>query len=406
MSELATPSSIERISTETSKFQLDRVLMIISAHFINDTYSSFLAPFLPSLIAKLSLTYTQAGSLSAIMQLPSLLNPIIGYLDDRINLRILVIVAPAVTATTMTCLGIAPSYISLLILLFITGLSIAAFHAPSPAMIARASAHQVGKGMSYYMAAGELGRTIGPLVASWGLLTFAFGRMLPLAIPGWIASLVLFFRFKGIAVHVDKQTGFREVIPNALRLFIPIVGIVFLRSFLITGMGVYLPTLLEGEGAGIWKASIALAIYQFAGVFGAVLGGTISDRLGRKPVLFVVSFFAPIMVFIFLSSSGWVTILVLSLAGLLSLSAQPILLAIVQDQLPKHRSVGNGIFMAINFICLSLAAVVIGILGDKFGLHQAFLWTTLVGLLSAPLVWTLPRQPTPIQQSPIPISGD
>lgn len=132
MSELATPSSIERISTETSKFQLDRVLMIISAHFINDTYSSFLAPFLPSLIEKLTLSYTQAGSLSAIMQLPSLLNPIIGYLDDKINLRILVIVAPAVTATTMTCLGIAPSYMSLLLLLFITGLALQPFMPPHP----------------------------------------------------------------------------------------------------------------------------------------------------------------------------------------------------------------------------------------------------------------------------------
>jgi FSR family fosmidomycin resistance protein-like MFS transporter len=406
MSEIAKPSSIDRITKETSKFQLDRVLMITSAHFINDTYSSFLAPFLPLLIEKLTLSFTQAGSLSAIMQLPSLLNPIIGYLDDKINLRILVILAPAVTATTMTCLGIAPTYLSLLFLLFITGLSIAAFHSPSPAMIARASAHQVGKGMSYYMAAGELGRTIGPLVASWGLLTFAFDQMFPVAIPGWIVSLVLFIRFKGISVHVEKQTGFKEVIPRALRLFIPVVIIVFFRSFLITSMGVYLPTLLEGEGAGIWKASFALSIYQFAGVFGAVLGGTISDNLGRKPVLFVVSFFAPIMVFIFLNSSSWITVVVLSLAGLLSLSAQPIMLAIVQDQLPNHRSIGNGIFMAINFICLSLAALVIGMLGDRFGLHQAFMWTALVGFLAAPLVWTLPKRPPSTQLSTVQISGD
>ncbi len=405
MSELAPPTPYKANNEEITRFQLDRVLTIVSAHFINDTYSAFLAPFLPSLIAKLTLTYTQAGSLSAIMQLPSLLNPIIGYLDDRINIRSLVILAPAVTATTMSCLGIAPSYMSLMVLLFITGLSIAVFHTPSPSMIARASALQVGKGMSLYMAAGELGRTIGPLIASWGLLTFAFDGMLPLAIPGWIASLLLFIRFRGVKVHVEKQTGFKEVIPTAMRLFLPIIVIVFLRSFLVTGMGIYLPTLLEGEGAGIWKAGIALAIYQFAGVCGAVLGGTISDRLGRKPVLFVVSLLAPFMVFIFLKSFGWLTILVLILAGLLSLSAQPIMLAIVQDQLPNHRSVGNGIFMAISFICLSLAAVVIGMIGDKFGLRQAFIWTTLMGLLAAPFVWVLPKPPDSAQQSSIPQVG-
>jgi FSR family fosmidomycin resistance protein-like MFS transporter len=393
MTELPAPASIERTKTEASRFQMDQVLTIISAHLIHDTYSAFLAPLLPNLIAKLTLTYTQAGSLSAIAQLPSLLTPIIGYLDDKINLRILVILAPAITATTMTCLGIAPNYGSLAILLFITGLSIAAFHAPSPAMIARASALQVGKGMSFYMAAGELGRTIGPLIVSWGLLTFTLDGMFPIAIPGWIASLVLFLRFRGFSVHVERQTGLHEVMPIAVRLFLPLIGIVFLRSFLITGMGLYLPTLLEGEGASIWKAGLTLAIYQLAGVFGAVLGGTTSDRLGRRPVLFTVSLLAPIMVLVFLKSTGWQTLLALVLAGLFSLSAQPIMLAVVQDQLPNHRSVGNGVFMALNFICLSLAAVGIGMIGDRIGLRQAFVWTAIAGLLVAPFVLLLPKAP-------------
>jgi FSR family fosmidomycin resistance protein-like MFS transporter len=401
MTESPPPASLERGKAEAARFQMDRVLMVISAHFIHDTYSSFLAPLLPNLIAKLTLSYTQAGSLSAITQLPSLLNPILGYLDDKISLRIFVILAPAITATTMSCLGLAPNYTSLAILLFITGLSIAVFHAPSPAMIARASAHQVGKGMSFYMAAGELGRTLGPLIASWGLLTFTLDGMFPIALPGWIASLILIIRFRGIPIHVEKQTGFRDVMPVAVRLFLPLIGIMFLRSFLITGMGVYLPTLLEGEGAGIWKAGVTLAIYQLAGVFGAILGGTISDHLGRKPILFTVSLLAPLMVVAFLKSTGWLTILVLILAGFFSLSAQPIMLAIVQDQLPKNRSVGNGVFMAINFLCLSLAAVGIGMIGDRIGLRPAFMWTAIAGLLVAPLVWALPNPPASPLQSTI-----
>jgi FSR family fosmidomycin resistance protein-like MFS transporter len=403
MTEISSPSSLDVEKGNDVSFHIDRVLTIISAHFIHDTYSSFLAPLLPKLIEKLSLSYTQAGSLSAMIQLPSLLNPIIGYLDDKVNLRIFVILAPAVSATTMSCLGLVPNYLSLVMLLFITGMSIAAFHSPSPAMIARASGHQVGRGMSFFMAAGELGRTVGPLLASWALLTFTLKGMFPIAIPGWIASLAIFIRFKGIPVHVEKQTGFREVLPIAHRLFLPLIGITFFRSFLITGLGVYLPTLLEGEGASIWKAGTTLAIYQFAGVIGALLGGTVSDRLGRKSVLFTVSFLAPIMVLIFLKTSGWLIIPALILSGLFGLSSQPIILAIVQDQLPTHRSIGNGLFMAINFICLSLAAVGIGILADHWGLRQSFLWTVISGFIVTPLIFLLPKDPslTPQNQSTI-----
>ncbi len=400
MTGLTSPAPLDVKQAERTGFQMNRVLTIISSHFIHDTYSAFLAPLLPNLIEKLSLTYTQAGSLSAITQLPSLLNPIIGYLDDKVNLRIFIILAPAISATTMSCLGITPSFLSLAILLFITGLSISAFHALAPAMIARSSGNQVGRGMSLFMAAGELGRTVGPLLASWGLLTFALQGMFPIAIPGWITSLAIFILFRSIPVHVDKQTGFREALPLVRRLFLPLIGIVFFRSFLVTGLGVYLPTLLEGEGASIWKAGSTLAIYQFAGVFGAVLGGTISDRLGRRPVLFAVTLLAPIMTLVFLRTTGWVIIPVLILAGLFVLSSQPILLAIVQDQLPAHRSIGNGLFMTLSFICLSISAVGIGMVGDRLGLRQAFLWTAVAGLLASPLVLLLPRSPKPDPDQP------
>jgi FSR family fosmidomycin resistance protein-like MFS transporter len=133
-------------------------------------------------------------------------------------------------------------------------------------------------------------------------------------------------------------------------------------------------------------------------VIGAFIGGTTSDRLGRKPVLFTVLLFAPISVFFFLKVSGWVILPFLILAVLVSLSAQPILLAIVQDHLPNHRSVANGFFMAFNFICLSLAAVGIGMIGDLVGLREAFMWTTVVGLFAVPLVFALPQTPSPDTQ--------
>jgi FSR family fosmidomycin resistance protein-like MFS transporter len=381
----------EKVPSAPASFQSGQVATITSTHFLHDIYSAFLSPLLPLLIEKLSLSYTQAGSLTAFMQLPSLLNPLIGYLDDKINLRLLVIFAPAVTATTMSCLGLVPNYASLVLLLLITGLSVAAFHAPSPSMVVSVSGKRTGTGMSFYMAAGELGRTLGPLLVAWAVALFTLEGIWRLAILGWIASIIMYNRFRKLTMHVQKQSGFRDMFPAATRLFTPLLLIVFTRTFLVTGVGVYLPTLLTSEGSSIWAASRALAVYQLAGVVGALAGGTFSDRLGRKTVLFVAALISPLLIISFLNTSGWLQTVCLILGGLLSLSAQPVMLALVQDHLPRHRSVANGFFMAFSFLFQSLTSLIIGMMSDGIGLHQSFHYMALISLISVPLIFLLPR---------------
>lgn len=385
-------------------FQTRQVVTLAGGHFVHDTYSAFLAPLLPSLIEKLSLSLTQAGSLSAIIQLPSLLNPLVGYLDDKVNLRLLVILAPAVTATLMSSMGLMPGYATLAGLMLVIGLSVAAFHATAPAMVARVAGGKIGKGMSFFMAGGELGRTIGPLLAVWAVTYLTLGRMLPIAVIGWLASGVMFLRLRKMTAHIARQAGFRAMLPAARKLFAPLVLVVFTRSLLVTGLGVYLPTFLKGEGSSLWAAGSALALYQLAGAGGALAGGTLSDRLGRKPVLFTAAFLSSLLVMLFLNISGWLLIPVLLALGFLSLSAQPVFMALVQDHLPEHRSAANGAYMALSFVMQSTAAITIGALGDRFGLQQAFLWSAIAGLVTAPIILLLPKPPShrkkPVESQP------
>jgi len=77
-----------------------------------------------------------AGSLTVFIRLPSIFNPLIGILSDRMDLRYLAILAPALTAIAMSLLGVAPSYFALCWLLFIAGISAAVFHVLGPVMIA------------------------------------------------------------------------------------------------------------------------------------------------------------------------------------------------------------------------------------------------------------------------------
>ena len=95
-------------AVRVDKFQTGKILALSVAHFVHDVYSSFLAPLLPLLIEKLSMSLTQAGFLTTVMQIPALLNPYIGVLADRISVRYFVILAPAMTAVIVAAPAAAP----------------------------------------------------------------------------------------------------------------------------------------------------------------------------------------------------------------------------------------------------------------------------------------------------------
>ena len=66
-----------------SSFQTLQAFPILLGHFVHDIYTAAVAPLLPVLIEKLSLSLTAAGSLSAIMQLPAVLNPFFGFMATK-----------------------------------------------------------------------------------------------------------------------------------------------------------------------------------------------------------------------------------------------------------------------------------------------------------------------------------
>lgn len=188
MSGSARKSSTESIEPErrgkekSGSFETRSVVAISGGHFTHDSYTAFLPSLLPLLIERLSLSLAMAGSLALFLQLPSLLNPLIGHLADRLQSRLFVVLAPGVTATFMVLLGMSESYFQLIFLLLCAGLSVASFHAPAPALVARVSGDRVGRGMSFFMTGGELGRTVGPVLAAWAASRWGLEGIYPLAL--------------------------------------------------------------------------------------------------------------------------------------------------------------------------------------------------------------------------------
>ncbi len=376
-------------------FHTDQVATIAGGHFTHDTYSAFLAPLLPLLKERLASNYAFTGGLAIFTQLPSLMNPFIGYLADRISLRYFIIFAPAITGTLMSCVGLTSNYVMLAMLLTAVGFSISTFHAPAPAMIARVSGDRVGKGMSMFMAAGEMGRTLGPIAVAAGVSWFGLEGLWRMAFVGWAVSGILYLRLRHVAARPQSKTAVSAATfwPKARRLFPIFTWLMITRILMLASLTTFLTLYINDVREGnLWLGAAALTILEGAGVVGALFAGTLSDKLGRVRVLLVLTTLSAIIMLTFLYAPNWAIVPLLIGLGLTAISPQPVLLAVVQDEFAENRALANGSYLAVNFTVRAMGIAIVGVLADKIGLQSSFIIGGVVMFTGIPAILMLGKE--------------
>src|SRR5450830_707669 len=365
-------------------FDLKGVSLITFAHALHDTYSSWLSALLPVLIEKFTLTNTMAGALSMALTFPSVLQPLIGYIVDRKNLRWLIVLAPAITALVMTNLGVIPSYKLLFPLLLIAGLSAAGIHSVGPGVVSYFAGKRIGKGMSFWMIGGDFGYSVGPLLATSMVGLIGLTRMPLLGIGGVLVSLFLVYATR----HTDTRSASKDLkinrpafIANLKQVMFPMVLLLLTRALAGVMLSTFLPIFLRSQGASLGFAGAGMAIAGAAGAVGAYIAGTLSDKVGRRKILLVAIVITPVFMMLFLNAQGWLKIPLLILSGLFGLSVFPVMMSTIIKFFPEDRSFANGIFMSLNFIIQSLGALLAGRIADLKGMPFAF----TVAALAMPL---------------------
>jgi len=355
------------------------ITTISLAHLVQDTYSAFLAPILPLLIEKLGMTLLMSAFLDIARKLPSLLNPFFGLLAERSDARYFVILAPALTAISMSMLGVANSYAFLLFLLILAGIASTLFHIPSPGMIKLSAGDKLGRGMSYYMVGGEMARTLGPLIITgavslWGLE--GTWRLIPFGI---LASVILYYKLRNFQFaeakfrkKTEKGDALKEV-KKFLPLFSTMAGFMFFQSAMKMAVTLYLVVYLTQQGFSLWYASIALSVLQLFGVIGTFLSGNISDKIGRQKTLVLMSIGAAFTMSAFIfSSSLYTTFPLLALLGIFMFANGPIMLSVIHELDTNMPTFINSVYMSINFGISSIVVLMMGAFGDTIGLDLTY----------------------------------
>ncbi len=375
-----------------------KVYLLSFGHLIHDIYTSFLSPVLPLLIEKFALTYTFAAFLRVLLRIPSIFNPFIGHVADVWGLKYFVALAPAITAIAMSLIGKAPNYLSLAILLLVAGLSSSFFHVPAPVILKRISDQKLGLSMSCFQIGGEISRTIGPIIVVGAISFWGFEGIYRLMPLGIIVSIILLLKLKdeNIPSHSSKKYNFKKTIAKTLSqgkfLISALVGIILIKSFTASVIAAFLPTYLTSKGYSLWMAGGALSILQAAAIIGVLITGVISDIIGRRRLLLIISFCSPLVMILFLLGIKSALIPVVILLGLVSFSSTPVVLALIQENNFKYPSVANGIYMTINFLFGSVIVLFFGYISDVFGLEKAFFISGMCSFLGLPLVFLIPAE--------------
>jgi FSR family fosmidomycin resistance protein-like MFS transporter len=122
----------------------------------------------------------------------------------------------------------------------------------------------------------------------------------------------------------------------------------------------------------VGTSQLMLFLYLGAVALGTLFGGPIGDRIGRKAVIWVSIFgVLPFTLMLPHASLFWTGALSV-VVGFLLASAFPALVVYGQAVLPGRVGMVSGIFFGFAFGVAALAAAVIGVVADRYGIAFAY----------------------------------
>jgi len=369
------------------------------AHLLNDMYSNYLPQMLPFLVAATALSATRAAILvSAFTISSSFIQPIFGYFLDRQGKRWLVHVGTLWMAVMLSLTGLVDNYFLLVLLASLAGLGTAAFHPQASTMITVVSGDRKAVLLSAFIAFGNIGFALSPLILVPLFQNYGLSATIYTVFPGiFVAMLLYFFAPKNDVLSGGNVPTLAEVLQslqNARKELLAITSVIAIRALAYTGLLTILPLYFHAQHLSSIASSHLVFIMLFSGAIGGILGGYISDRYGRKPLIVGSLVLATPLFYGFLYSQGTLSVVFLALAGACLLSSFSVTVVAAQEAIPNNKSLAAGLTMGFAGGVGGLLVIVIGGIGDLYGLSASISVLFFLPLIAGITALFMKNRPT------------
>lgn len=397
----------------------------IGVHTVTDFFSFLFIPIMSVLEGRLNLTPQQGAVILAAGSVCSgLIQPLVAWLGDRLDTRMLSPLALAVAVISLSLVGYASTFEQLLILQIIGTAGIGAFHPAAAAAIGQLSGRRRSLGVSLFFCAGMAGGVLGNNLSPWLASTFGLPAYVWLMIPGLLAAAALTWAIRRVPHrHHDARnarSGWSAEESDGRWFAVGVLYVGNILRFTVNMMMVQLvirwteQVALAREGAPVLTQAVRESASQINGPMqGAMQLGMAIGGLGlgavlrshhEKAAIVIVPLLGAVAIVAFPHSHAFAAELglpallvpaafVLAMAtGVGYAGTVPVTIALAQRLLPHRTSLASGLMMGGAWGFAAVGPPIAQELVEAFGLTAAFAVTAGVLAFAGLLSLTLPAK--------------